>query len=315
MNGNFAKQRRRDAETKQKQNSASLRLCFAISVYFFAILIFFVSSARAQNLKTAILRVGETKFHEKFRAELGKQNFLRLIDDDLSRSAFRALKYENPFNLSLEEAKNLGAAIDCEFFFIVKSDTVRRSSSARDVYFESYAAVFLASARNGRLAAWEITAEESDAPEEAEKQLFKQMEKLVSRFAGKIQETETKERVERNTPPKKNPIFEISGAETAKNENIRTPLPYKSLKPAYTKLAAHFQIEAAVEVTVELSAKGEVENAEIARWAGYGLDEQAIEIVRKMQFRPALRDGKEIPARFVLRYNFRRPRDDIKDRS
>lgn len=98
---------------------------------------FLASAASGQTFEIAVLSVGETgrKFHELFRAEAAKQNSVRLIDEDLSLSAMRALNYKAPFNLSVEEAKNLGAAIGCEFFFFIKSDTVRRSYFKKDVYF------------------------------------------------------------------------------------------------------------------------------------------------------------------------------------
>jgi TonB family protein len=271
---------------------------------------FLASGASGQTFEIAVLSVGETgrKFHDRFRAEATRQNSVRLIDEDLGLSAMRALNYKAPSNLSLKEAKNLGAAIDCEFFFVVKSDTVRRSSFKKDVYFESYANIFLVSARTGRLLAWENSAQEADKFEDAEKHLLREANKITARFFAQIQIAAAREREERAAPPKISNFLEIFG-ETAENENIRTPLPYKSLKPAYTDAAARFEIEAAVEAAVDLNAAGGVENVEIIRWAGFGLDEETIKTIKKMQFRPALRNGSAIPVRFVLRYNFRRPRE------
>lgn len=271
---------------------------------------FLASAASGQTFEIAVLSVGETgrKFHERFRAEAAKQNSVRLIDNDLSLSAMRALNYKVPFNLSVEEAKNLGAAIGCEFFFFIKSDTVRRSSFKKDVYFESYANIFLVSARTGRLIAWENPAQETDKSDDAEKHLLGEADKIAARFLAQMQIASAREREERAAQPKISNFLEIFG-ETAENENIRTPLPYKSLKPAYTDAAAHFEIEAAVEAAVDLNAAGAVENVEIVRWAGFGLDEETIKTIKKMQFRPALRNGSAIPVRFVLRYNFRRPRE------
>jgi TonB family protein len=279
------------------------------SVFFSALLT--APAVSAQTFKVAILPIGETgkKFQEKFRRQMAKQISLKLIDDDLSLSALRALNYKNPFNLSLEEAKNLGAAIDCDFFFFVKSDTLRRSSFKKDVYFESYANIFLVSARTGQLAAKENPTQEADKPEDAEKQLLEAADKLVADFAAGIRTAGSIERKERNTLIKNSNFLEISG-DAKENENIRTPLPYKNLKPAYTDSAAHFDIEAAVEIAVELSIDGAVENAEIVRWAGFGLDEETLQTVKKMQFRPALRNGSAISVRFVLRYNFRRLREE-----
>lgn len=282
----------------------------AIGGVFFVFLFLAAAISARETPKIAVLRIGDTgvKFYGKFRAGLAEQKSLSLVDDDLSRAALLALKYENAFNLSLEEAKNLGAAIDCRFYLLVKSDTLRRSSFKKDVYFESHAGIFLVSARTGRLGAWEIIAEEADAPEQSEKQLLREIEKISARFATKIQVVEAVEREERAAALKRNKFFEISDQAAAETENIRTPLPYRSLKPPYADVAARWQIEAAVEIAVEINVEGIVENAEIRRWAGYGLDEAVTETVRKMQFRPALQNGAPIPARFLLRYNFRRSR-------
>jgi TonB family protein len=280
-----------------------------VTTVFFSLL-FLAAVVSAQNFKTAVLPVEETgkNFQAKFRTELAKQNFVQLIDNDLSLSASRALNYKTLFNLSLEESRNLGAAIDCEFFFVVKSDTVRRSSFKKDVYFESFANIFLVSARSGRLVSWESITHEADKAEFAENNLLANADKIAARFAIKLQNAAAREREERGTAIKVKTFLEISDAATPEKENIRTPLPYRSLKPAYTEAAARYEVEAAVEISVELNVAGAVENAEIVRWAGFGLDEETIETVRKMQFRPALRDGGAIPVRFALRYNFRRPR-------
>lgn len=274
-------------------------------------LLFLATAASAETFKTAVLPIAETgkKFQAKFRADLAKQNSVQLINGDLSLSALRALSYQNLFNLSLEEARNLGAAIDCEFFFGVKSDTLRRSSFKKNVYFESYANIFLVAARTGRLVHWESVSREADKAEDAENNLLAKADGIAERFAAKLQTAAAREREERRTPAKIKTFLEISDSATAKKENIRTPLPYRSLKPGYTEAAARYEVEAAVEVSVELSAAGTVENAEIVRWAGFGLDEETIETIGKMQFRPALRDGAAIPVRFVLRYNFRRSRN------
>jgi TonB family protein len=77
--------------------------------------------------------------------------------------------------------------------------------------------------------------------------------------------------------------------------------------PEYPETAATAEAEATVDVLVELDEKGEVNRVEIARWAGFGLDEATIETVRQLHFFPAMRNGTPIPLRVLLRYNFRKP--------
>jgi len=88
---------------------------------------------------------------------------------------------------------------------------------------------------------------------------------------------------------------------------VRAPRPYRRLKPPYPESAAHAEIEATVDVLVDIDARGEVGRVEVVRWAGYGLDQSVVETARQLHFFPAQRDGAAIPIRVLLRYNFRKP--------
>jgi TonB family protein len=93
----------------------------------------------------------------------------------------------------------------------------------------------------------------------------------------------------------------------AQAEGLRYPKPFRRLVPAYPDSAALAEVEATVDVLVDVDAKGEVTNVQVARWAGFGLDETTIETVRRLHFFPAMRNGVAIPLRVLLRYNFRKP--------
>ena len=94
---------------------------------------------------------------------------------------------------------------------------------------------------------------------------------------------------------------------SAAAEGLRLPQPYRRLVPHYPETAARAEAEATVDVLVDLDAGGEVTRVEVARWAGFGLDEATVETVRRLHFFPAMRDGVAIPIRVLLRYNFRKP--------
>jgi len=85
------------------------------------------------------------------------------------------------------------------------------------------------------------------------------------------------------------------------------PKPYRRLRPAYPESAARAEVEATVDVVVDVGADGEVGQVEVARWGGFGLDEITIATVRQLHFFPASRNGIPIPMRVLLRYNFRKP--------
>jgi TonB family protein len=82
------------------------------------------------------------------------------------------------------------------------------------------------------------------------------------------------------------------------------------LKPSYPESAAQAEVEATVDVLVDVDARGEISHIEIARWAGYGLDQSVTDTVKQMHFFPAMREGAAIPMRVLLRYNFHRTTTD-----
>ena len=86
------------------------------------------------------------------------------------------------------------------------------------------------------------------------------------------------------------------------------------MKPKYPEIASRSEIEATVDVLVDIDAQGEVGHTEIERWAGYGLDQSVLDTVRLMHFFPAMRDGTPIPLRVLLRFNFRKPPHNSTDR-
>ena len=74
-----------------------------------------------------------------------------IVDPDLAQSAAAGTGLQGSLNLTLQQARDLGAAIGCDFYFIGDAQTFKRSPSAGPAYYESYATIFLVSARSGRL--------------------------------------------------------------------------------------------------------------------------------------------------------------------
>ena len=201
--------------------------------------------------------------------------------------------------------------MDCDFYFIGEAQTLRRSPSTKPVYYESYATVFLVSARTGRLVMWERPTVQRDAPEESEKALLAILSAAETRqryfvLMRRAQEDERAERVIAVESGAQ--IIEVmSDDDSETNQGVRAPRPYRRLKPPYPEAAARAEAEATVDVLVDIDARGEVGRVEIACWAGYGLDQSVIDTVKQMHFFPAQRDGVAIPMRVLLRYNFRKP--------
>jgi TonB family protein len=246
-------------------------------------------------------------FHAEEPTKSGSE--FQVIDPDQSRAAALGVGFKGSLNMVVQEARDLGSAMGCDFFFVGEAQTVSRSPSAGPDYYESYAAVFLVSARTGRLILWERPAIQRDSPEAAEKALLAILSSDETRQRYAIAMRRAQERAERAAAIEGGaPILEVmSEGDTDTNRDVRAPRPYRRLKPPYPETAAHAEVEATVDVLVDIDPRGEVNRVEIARWAGYGLDQSVVDTVRQLHFFPAMRDGVAIPIRALLRYNFRKP--------
>ncbi|HEX8722045.1 MAG TPA: energy transducer TonB [Pyrinomonadaceae bacterium] len=269
-----------------------------------------------RRVTVAVLEMGSTPTAARVAERLAKAlapgdaaTKFALLDRGMSAAAARGVGYAGSLNLSLDEARTLGAALGCDFFLAGDAQTIRRSSSARPVYFESYATVFVVSARTGRLAFWTRPAATADTAEEAEAALLASLGPHASSCAlavAKAAAGEDHDRFEPAVGDAPGSVIDLS-AEGEAARDLREPAPYRRLRPAYTDEAARAEAEATVDVEVEIGADGRVGRARVVRWAGFGLDEEVVSTVRRMHFRPAEREGEPVAVRVLLRYNFRKP--------
>src|ERR1044072_4184200 len=132
----------------------------------FALVILFVTlcpagarALEARPLTVALLDRGPSPVAERVAERLTRvlgsvvrtETKLTILDRGLSRAAARGVGYAGSLNMTLAEARTLGAAIGCDFFLTGDGQTVRRSSSTRPLYYESYASVFVVRAHTGRI--------------------------------------------------------------------------------------------------------------------------------------------------------------------
>jgi TonB family protein len=277
-----------------------------------------VRSRQSATARVALLDLGATRTGArvgerlaKLLAASGGRAGLVVLDRGMSGAGARGVGYSGSLNMTLAEARALGSAAGCDFFITGDAQTIRRSASARPIYFESYASVFVVSSRTGQLVLWDRPAAEADKEDEAEAALLAKLDSgAVARYASAIAEASAREERERFEPAADEPaaVIDLSTDEgAAVNRDLREPAPYRRLRPSYTDAAASAEAEATVDALVEIGADGEVGRVRVVRWAGFGLDEEVVATVRRMHFRPATRDGEPVAVRVLLRYNFRRP--------
>ena len=272
--------------------------------------------AQARPLSLAVLDFGDSSLArlaaDKLAANFKRETGVVVLDRDQVRAAARGAGYAGSISLSLSEARDLGAALGCDFFILGDAQTLRRSPSTGPAYFDSYASIFVVSARTGRLIRWDRPNYRAATAIAAEQALLAQLTsgKADPLYTVSIHRAQEEERGERElTTVEQIPIIEAApdDEKSAAAEGLRLPRPYRRLIPPYPETAASAEVEAIVDVLVDLDSSGEVTRVEVARWAGFGLDEATVDTVRRLHFFPALRDGVAIPIRVLLRYNFRKP--------
>ncbi|MCB1024238.1 MAG: energy transducer TonB [Acidobacteria bacterium] len=223
-----------------------------------------------------------------------------VVPGSMSEMIFAAMKFERPFNLSTEDAVKFGESVGSNYFLLLRTDTLRRTSFEREAYFESYITFFLVSCKTGKLLSWKFYKFEEDSPGASEKKLLDSLGSYVSELTKTIRENNRIGPDDEAAGSK----FEIA-PEPAGSNDLRPPMPYLRKKPEYTKIAGIYDVLATVDVAVDIDQEGNLKNTEILRWAGYGLDESVLETVRSLRWRPADSGGKPLAMRVLLRYNFK----------
>lgn len=273
------------------------------------------SSAQA-SIKLAVLDFGNgaiaKRVNESLRSGFATQTHIQLANADLSGAAAKGIGYNGSLNMTVIEARDLGSAMDCEFYIIGDAQTLRRTSSQTPVYFEAYASIFLISSRSGKLVLWERLQFQSDTAATAEEKLVADIAngELAKRYSEALLRTREDESRQRAIPPDLvAPLIEEApdDEKAAADQGLRLPRPYRRLRPMYPESAARAEAEATVDVLLDVRADGEIAQVQVARWAGFGLDESTVATVKQMHFFPAMRNGTPIPMRVLLRYNFRKP--------
>jgi TonB family protein len=287
--------------------SALLFLCVSVTQ----------SSAQtpARRTTVAVLDFGGTetgrRAADRIAQTLSGEREVQILDRDEVRAASSGMGYTGSLNMTLSEARDLGASTGADFFITGDAQTLRRSPSTGAPFYEAYASIFLVSSRTGRLLTWQRPSHQAASPEEALELLLKELAGGdVRRLLVAIRRAEEDEMAMRRMAVGQSlPIIEEApdDATSPAAQGLKLPLPYRRLRPVYPETAARAEAEATVDVAVDITAEGEVSKVEVVRWAGFGLDEATVNTVRRMHFRPAMRDNEPIPMRVLLRYNFRKP--------
>ena len=287
---------------KVRNKKSRIRLCFSLFTVHYLLFCVFASNSFAQRV--AILTPDKAEksiaFGEKLETRLSEK--LTILDNSMAGAAYLSVSPATPFNLTAEDSKRIGEVVGCDFFILIRADTLRRSSFQKAEYYESYAAVYLVSSRTGRLVFWKLQQFEAARPDRSQKMLDDSVGALAVEIAENVRSAIKNDLTEPNPAV----IEEVPDEKTPAAKNFRAPVPYRRIKPEYTTQASLYDVAATVDMVVDLDEKGTILRTEIVRWAGFGLDESVEKTVRAMNWRPAERNGKSLAMRFLVRYNFKK---------
>jgi hypothetical protein len=271
-------------------------------------------NAEAQQKKIAIILVSDSfaslsetaSFKEKVFSKISDafSAKLQVIDSSLANSAFQAQGFQSPLNLSTTEAKNLGNAIGCNFYLLIKAEILARTSIEKGTFYEAYSALFFVNTITGRLFFWKLLRAEAETPKLAEEKFFYVLDEFLSQSVTEIQLALDIDLKVQNT----NRLPEMLSENLP--GNFRPPVPYRQVKPEYPMIASLYLVTATIDVAVDIDEEGKIAQTEILRWAGYGLEESVINAIKSTNWRPAEKQGKPIAVRVLLRYNFKKTRKE-----
>ena len=267
---------------------------------FLAVILTLAVPSFSQSI--AVFAPAENEFSSKVEESLTNalETRFRMVDADLARTAFDSLDVERPYNLTKEDGVRFGMSSGCNYFVLILSNRYRRTSFEREEYYDAFAAYFLVSGRTGRLVEWKFVNFEEDNPKSAADKLLDSVRGTARQLRDRIIATDRNEIAEESISIEELPLV---GSPDARE--FRPPLPYRRMRPKYTRLAGIHDVVATVDVAVDIGETGKVLRTEILRWAGFGLDEAVRKTVHSMNWRPAERKGEKVAMRILLRYNFK----------
>lgn len=87
---------------------------------------------------------------------------------------------------------------------------------------------------------------------------------------------------------------------------ISAPQPLNSVEAEFSDEARRAKYQGVCLIQMIVDAQGNPQNPRVVRPLGMGLDEKALEAVRKYRFKPAMKDGKTpVPVMITVEVNFR----------
>ena len=93
-------------------------------------------------------------------------------------------------------------------------------------------------------------------------------------------------------------VFRVGGG-------VSAPVLLYKKEPEYSEEARKAKYQGTVVLYVEVDPSGKAVNMRVVRSLGLGLDEKAMEAVKRWKFKPGAKDGKPVTVAATIEVNFR----------
>ncbi|MBI4750261.1 MAG: TonB family protein [Acidobacteria bacterium] len=207
------------------------------------------------------------------------------------------------FNPHREEARQLGAALGCDFYLQGRVLSARRLTSTNESYFEVRFSLFCIDARTGTLVTWRELKAQGPFPEHARAEAICETSRLATVVVHDFQ-VFRKQQISQLNDSSGDTVLDLRSGEVP--EDVTLPIFLKRPRPTTTEAARDASIEAKIETEIVFGTTGKVEDIRIVRWAGYGLDEAVIQAIQSYSFKPATQNGVPVRIKLLAEFNFRR---------
>lgn len=86
---------------------------------------------------------------------------------------------------------------------------------------------------------------------------------------------------------------------------VSSPIPVVSPEAEFSDEARRAKYQGVCMISIIVDTRGYPQNPRVVRSLGMGLDEKALDAVRRYRFKPAVRDGRPVPVRITVEVDFR----------
>lgn len=229
---------------------------------------------------------------------------LAVLDSGLVDAASRGAGYDGSLNMWREEARRLASVVGADALVLASGTVLERATDNENERFDGFLATFFVDGRSGELVRYRGLRAAGPGRTEAAARLVRSASAEAAAWGPAWREAARRREAAQRGGGEGAAALDLVDDPDGPPGAI-PPRFFKRPVPAFTDDADRAHAVATVDLVVRFNADATYGPIEVARWAGYGLDESAVAAVRAANFWPARRDGKPVDARGLLRFNFR----------